>query len=155
MRPMPELRWNLLEEVLQIESGVRATTAARLPECDVSPEFLLIELMAQTAGLAFGARFHFESDIVFAKLEQASFRCVPAAGIPLHVESLAEEPREEGCWFQSKVLLEDDTAASARLLLLNVGRLQPAAGRSVTFDERFMAHYRIREKISQAGGLPA
>ncbi len=144
---MPDLRWNLLEEVLQIERGQRARTLGRLPDGDVSPEFLMLEMMAQTAGLAFGAMSDFNSDVVFAKVEGASFDSHPPAGAILEVEAAAEELREEGCWFHGNVSVRGRPLAEARLMLLNAGRLQPVPGKSVTFHEKFMKHYRILEKI--------
>ena len=144
---MPDLGWNLLEEVLQIERGQRARALGRLPECDVSPEWLMVEMMAQTAGLAFGSVFDFNSDVVFAKMAEASFDFLPAAGAGLEIEASAEELREEGCWFQAKISVQGRPAAEARLMLLNAGRLRPASGRSITFHENFMKHYRILEKI--------
>ena len=144
---MPDLRWNLLEEVLHIERGQRARTLGRLPESDVSPEVLMLEMMAQTAGLAFGSWFDFNADVVFAKVASASFNGSPPAGAALEVEAAAEEIREEGSWFQGKISFQGRPAAEARLMLLNAGCLQPSSGKSTTFHENFMKHYRVFEKV--------
>jgi len=146
------MRWNLLVEVLQIERGHCARTIGRLPESLVSPEFLIIEMMAQTAGLALGAQHDFETDVVFAKLDQASFEKRPSPTAEFSVEAMIEEWREEGSWFQGKVSSCGKDVAQARLLLLNAGCLNSAAGRSVTFHEDFMRHYHIREKVTARTG---
>ena len=148
------MRWNLLAEVLQIERGRSARTRAQLPEGGVSAELLLTEMMAQTAGLALGAQYNFECDVVFAKMDQAVFVALPPADAELHIEAVVEVLREEGSWFQARICCDRQEIASARLLLLNVGVLNPASPCSVTFHENFMRHYQIREKLSVSLGHP-
>ena len=141
------LRWNLLSEVLEIEPGRRARTLARLPQNGISPEFLMLEIMAQTAGLAFGAERDFKTDVVFAKIEQAAFEKLPDGASLLSAEATSAELRAEGAWFEAWIASGSVKFAQARLLILDVGHLDSAAQDSITFHAEFMNHYRVREKI--------
>lgn len=146
------MRWNLLKEIILIEKGTRAVSQALWPESSISPEILLLEMMAQTAGLALGAQNDFSSDVVFGKIEQAVFDLPLEPPALLEIEAGAAESRAEGAWFDAHVLVRGSRISSARLLLLNAGRLSPAAKSSVTFHESFLTHYRVREKVIAPAG---
>jgi len=145
------MRWNLLHEVQEINRGCKARATAQWPEKYERPEFLILEMMAQTAGLIFGSLDDFQTDIVFAKVDKAQFyRMVPKTSA-LVIQASAEELRPEGGWFQIHVTAETTLVADARLLLANAGHLMPDSQTSVTFHKQFMTHYRIREKVNFAG----
>ena len=147
------MRWNLLDEVLEIDRGSKARAAARWPETALRPELLFLEMMAQTAGLVLGSLDDFQTDIVFAKVDKAQFYCgVPTASL-LVIGASAEEIRPEGGWFQVQISREGRLVAEARLLLANAGHLKPENQGSVTFHRQFMHHYRVRQKINSAGSL--
>ncbi len=148
------MRWNLLQEVLHIERGQKASAAALIPETDAGAELLLMEMMAQTAGLTLGSLQDFKDDLVFAKIDHAVFNVLPAAGTPVLIEARAEDVRPEGGWFLARVSAGRQILAESRLLLVNAGKLNPASGASVTFHPRFMDHYRIREKITGGAVSP-
>ena len=147
------MRWNLLYEVHEINRGCKARATAKWPEKSSRPELLILEMMAQTAGLIFGSLDDFQTDIVFAQVDKAQFYSVKPSTSLLVIHAAAEEIRPEGGWFQIQVKSEEIVVADARLLLANAGHLMPDSKTSVTFHKEFMKHYQIREKVNSAGML--
>ena len=147
------MRWNLLYEVQEINRGCKARATANWPQKSLRPELLILEMMAQTAGLIFGSLDDFQTDIVFAKVDKAQFYSIVPNTSLLFIHASAEEIRPEGGWFQIKVMAEQTLVAEARLLLANAGHLTPDSQTSVTFHKQFMTHYQIREKVNSAGML--
>ncbi len=148
------MRWNLLYEVLEIERGLKARASAHWPQDALRPELFFLEIMAQTAGLIFGSLDDFQTDIVFAKVDQAQFYSVVPKEALLTVHACAEDIRAEGGWFKVQISCEGSAIAEARLLLANAGRLKPDSKSSVTFHEQFMNLYKVRNKVN-ATGMPS
>lgn len=141
------MRWALLDEVLEIEKGNRAQARARVPRSEYSPQVLMIEMMAQTGALLVGAESQFQQDVVFAKIEEASFEKRTPPGAPVFIEAVCDQIRPEGSWVEGSIRDPNGTVARSRLLLINVGRLVPGAAHSITFHEAFLNHYKILEKV--------
>lgn len=142
------MRWLLLDEVLEIRKGEEARTLSRVPFGTVSPEILMIEMMAQTGGLLLGAETDFQEDLVIAKIERAVFFPGFRQGDLLTIEARCEELRPEGAWIGAHIECSGTRAAECRLLLVNVKRLVPGSPRPVTFHEAYMRHFRIRDRVT-------
>ncbi len=142
------MRWLLLEEVLSIQRKVKARTRSRVPFSPVSPEILMVEMMAQTGGLLLGAESDFQDDLIFAKIEKADFAQNTEAGRTIYIEAESENLRPEGAWLDGRILDENEMPiASSRFLLMNVGHLFPERNHSITFHSAFMNYFRVREKV--------
>lgn len=141
------MRWVLLEEVVEIQKGTRVITRARVPQEEISQEPLFLEMMAQTGGILMGAEKEFKDDVVFAKIEAASFPIKGVPGEALEIVAEAEHLRSEGSWVRAVVKNSRGVIAEAKLMLVNAGGLVPGKQTSTTFHEGFMSHYKIREKM--------
>lgn len=142
------MRWLLLDEIIKIEKKVTARTRSRVPGGPVSPELLMMEMMAQTGALLLGAEKDFEEDVVFAKIERASFENGWRSGDSIEIEAASENLRPEGAWFEGSIRkMHGAVVARGKFLLMNVGHLLPNQTKPVTFHEAFMNHFRVREKV--------
>jgi len=141
------MRWLLLDSVHSVEKGKKAKTISKVPKAPYSPEVLFIEMMAQTGGLLVGAESDYKNDIVFAKIEHASFRAVPEAGTPLEIEAVAEGMSPEGGWLEGVISSAGGVIAKAKILLMSVEKLVPGQPKSITFHDAFMNYFKVRDKI--------
>ena len=57
-------------------------------------------MMAQTGGLLVGAESDYKNDVVFAKIEHATFSEVPVSGTPITIEACADGLAPEGGWIE-------------------------------------------------------
>ncbi len=141
------MRWLLLHEVVRIKKGTSAVTRSSVPNETVSPQLLMVEMMAQTGGLLLGAETNFEQDVVFTKIEEADFDEDLKAGESIEIEATSENLRPEGAWLDGEIRGARGKIAHARFLLMNVGRLVREVTKSVTFHDEFMNHFRVRDKV--------
>jgi 3-hydroxymyristoyl/3-hydroxydecanoyl-(acyl carrier protein) dehydratase len=143
------MRWLLLDKVLSIRKGKKAVTESRVPKAPYSSEVLFVEMMAQTGGLLVGAESDYQKDVIFAKIESATFTPVPKPGTPIVIEAMSDGLAAEGGWIEGVITCAEGTIARAKLLLMSVGRLIPENQRPITFHDNFMNHFKVREKIVQ------
>lgn len=142
------MRWLLLDEVVSIEKKVRALTRGRIPAGSVSPEVLMVEMMAQTGALLLGAEKDFCEDVIFAKIESAVFfQENVKPGAPVQIEALSQDLRSDGAWLDAAIRGVDGEVAKSRFMLINVGHLVPGQTRPVSFHPAFMEYFRVREKL--------
>ncbi len=142
------MRWLVLDEVVEVERQKRALARSRVPEVEVSPEFLMIEMMAQTGALLIGAEKDFAEDLIFAKIESAVFEPELVPGEAIEIEA-SGEIRPEGGWLEAEIRNLKGRVAKGRFLLMNVGHLVPGSTKSITFHDAFMNHFQIRSKIQK------
>jgi len=142
------VRWHLLQAVEEIDPAGSAVARALLPEdCGVQPELLLLEMMAQTGGLAFGVLNDFKTDLVFAKVDSADFPGPFLKASGLTIVARLSEAREEGAWIDAVVKAGSETIARARFLLAQIQGLNQNPAERVVFHQAFMDGYQIRSKI--------
>jgi 3-hydroxymyristoyl/3-hydroxydecanoyl-(acyl carrier protein) dehydratase len=142
------VRWVLLDEVVKIERQKQVHARARVPETDVSPEVLMIEMMAQTGALLLGAESDFRQDLVFAKIQNADFPLEFTGGEKIDIRATSDNLRPEGAWITASIESERGTVAQANLMLMTVGHFLPGIEEPITFHQAFMQHYQIREKVN-------
>ncbi|MDP3919666.1 MAG: hypothetical protein Q8R76_02520 [Candidatus Omnitrophota bacterium] len=142
------MRWLLLDEVIGIEKGKAARTRSRVPNGVVSPEVLMTEMMAQTGGMLLGAETDFQQDLVFVKIEKASFSGDYKADDVLDIEVTSENLHPEGAWLDARIQSRNRTVAKSRLLLMEVSHLRESSAEPITFHAAFMNHFSVREKVS-------
>jgi len=100
------MRWIWIDKFLEFESGKRAVALKNVtlaeehlhdhfPGFPVMPECLMIEAMAQTAGILVGEARKFQEKVILAKIKKAAFfhYVRPGDTITLHaeIESIAPE----------------------------------------------------------------
>ncbi len=141
------MRWLLLDEILVIERKVKASARSHVPSSEFSPEILMMEMMAQTGALLLGAETDYQEDLVFAKIEEASFNAPVKENQVIYIHARPVNLRREGAQFEAWIENESEKIAEARFLLMSVGHLIPEKEEPVTFHKVFMDYFRIREKI--------
>lgn len=100
------MRWIWIDKFLEFESGKRAVSLKNVtlaeehlhdhfPGFPIMPECLMIEAMAQTAGILVGEARNFQEKVILAKIKKAAFFDIvrPGDTIILHaeMESIAPE----------------------------------------------------------------
>ena len=143
------MRWLLLDKIHSIHKGKKAVTESRVPQTPYSNEVLFVEMMAQTGGLLVGAESDYQKDVIFAKIDNASFAGVPKPGTPIKIEATAEGLATEGGWIEGVITSADGVIATAKLLLMSVGRLLPERSKPITFHDNFMNYFNVRTKVIQ------
>ncbi len=141
------IRWLLLDEVVKVSRGKNSVSRSRVPAAPYAPEFLMIEMMAQTAALLIGAEKDFSEDLIFAKIESAEFFPGYRPGDALEIEASAERISGDGGWLEGRIKGPNGPVAQARFLLMTVGHFTPGNTKPITFHEAFMNHFKIREKV--------
>ena len=141
------MRWLLLDEITEIRKGISAKARSRIPSEKISTEVLLIEMMAQTAGVLLGAENDFKENVVFAKIETAEFPCQGDPGETVEIKVSSESLKPEGSWVDGTVENSRGIFSKAKLMLVNAGSLLPGKTESITFHKAFMDHFKVREKI--------
>ena len=137
--------WRILSAVEEVRPGKSARTKAKNWTSGYAPEFLMLEMMAQTGGLVVGAVRNFTGNVVFAKVENAEFTCDTAED--LSIEAFAHDGvSEQGSWIDAQVLSGPKKIAAARFFLIDAGDLN-GTGKSLTFHNEFLDYYRVRQKI--------
>lgn len=104
--PDKKMRWIWIDKFLEFESGKRAVALKNVtlaeehlhdhfPGFPVMPECLMIEAMAQTAGILVGQARNFQEKVILAKIKKAVFYHYvrPGDTITLHaqIESISPE----------------------------------------------------------------
>ena len=145
------MRWLVLEEILEIGQGRGARTRSRVPASGVSPEPLMIEMMAQTAALVLGAEKDYSEDLVFAKIQDMNFTGEFHPGEFIEITACSDQLREEGAWFDCAVSGPSGKIAEGKVLLMNVGHLIPGRAEPVTFHKAFMDHFSVRLYLGAEG----
>ncbi len=143
------MRWLLLDEVEVIRKKILARTRSHVPAAEVSCELLFLEMMAQTGALLLGAEGDYREDLVFAKVEEASFSGDFKPGDPIHIEATCENLRPEGAWLDARIRAPQGEIARSRFLLMKVARLGDSGSEPVTFHREFMSHFKISEKVRE------
>ncbi|MCM8775598.1 MAG: hypothetical protein NC930_04510 [Candidatus Omnitrophica bacterium] len=141
------MRWLVLDEVKMIQKKKIASTRSRVPAGSISPQLLMMEMMAQTGALLLGAEKDFEEDLIFAKIDQADFNDIGLTGEVIEIEATSENLRPEGAWLEGTIRSRERIVAQSRFLLMNVGHFIPGQVKSFTFHDRFMDYFQVREKI--------
>ena len=101
------MRWIWIDKFLQFDSGKRAVAIKNLtlaeehlhdhyPGFPVMPESLMIEGMAQTAGILVGEARDFAEKVILAKVKRARFDAMARPGQQLRYEATVESITDQG-----------------------------------------------------------
>jgi len=144
------MSWLFIEKVHVIQKGERVLATAKTPTMPYSPEVLFIEMMAQAGSLLIAAENDFQDDLMFAKIDQATFHALPEKEASLEIEVDSDDLKSEGAWLKGRIHAGDQLMAESRFLLLNVGRLVPEKESSVIFHSNYMEQFQLRERVRVA-----
>ena len=112
------MRWIWIDKFLDFQSGKRAVAIKNLtlaedhlhdhyPGFPVMPESLMIEGMAQTAGILVGEARDFAEKVILAKVKRARFDGLARPGQQLRYEATAESITDQGATTTGIVYCDD------------------------------------------------
>jgi 3-hydroxyacyl-[acyl-carrier-protein] dehydratase len=121
------MRWIHIDDMLELRDGEYARAVRTVPsDADyleyhypgypIVPHSLLIESMAQTAGILIGKSIEFKKDVILAKIDSADFFSITRPGDRLVIEARVEEMREEGASMECRIGCGDRDVARSRLV---------------------------------------
>ncbi|OGW90952.1 MAG: hypothetical protein A3D28_01195 [Omnitrophica bacterium RIFCSPHIGHO2_02_FULL_63_14] len=146
------MRWDLLEKIEVLDKGRRSGARRSFhgledffdehyPGHRVVPETLLLEMIAQAAGVLVGYADKFQKEVILAKISEAKFPVQAEPPCMLLVEARLEEAREEGAWVFGTVKIKDQVVAEARMLLVRMDKVAGAPEGPVVFSDKFLKHH--------------
>jgi len=127
------MRWIWIDKFIEFESGRRAVAVKNLtlaeehlhdhfPGYPVMPASLMIEGMAQTAGILVGEARNFEEKVILAKIRRASFDGVARPGDQLQYEAEIEQIADQGASTCGRVLRNGEPFGRVDLFFSHIDR---------------------------------
>lgn len=148
------MRWIHIDRIIELRQGEYARAIKAVPSCTdflqdhfpgfpVMPHSLILESMAQTAGLLIGRSIRFERDVILAKIDRADFLSITRPGDLLIIEARIEELRDEGAKAQCSVLCGDREVARASLVFAILGDedARSLGARGFVFPEGLLSRF--------------
>lgn len=125
------MRWIWIDKFVEFESGKRAVAIKNVtlaeehlhdhfPGFAVMPECLIIEGMAQTAGILVGEAKGFEEKVILAKIKKCSFRDYVRPGDTLKLDAQIESITAEAASTTGKVSCGEKLIAEIDLLFSHI-----------------------------------
>jgi len=127
------MRWIWIDKFLEFNSGKSAVALKNVslaeehlhdhfPHFPVMPECLMIEGMAQTAGILVGEAKNFEEKVILAKVKKAAFHdhVCPGDTITLHAE--IENIADEAASTTGKILRGEELIAEISLMFSHIDK---------------------------------
>ncbi len=127
------MRWIWIDRFIEFESGKSAVALKNVtmaeehlhdhfPGFPMMPECLMIEAMAQTAGILVGEARGFEEKVILAKVKKAKFfhYVVPGDTITLHAE--IESISEEAASTAGRIMRSETQVAEISLMFSHIDR---------------------------------
>jgi len=154
------MRWIWIDKFVEFESGKRAVTIKNVslaeehlhdysPYYPMMPAALVIESMAQTAGVLAGYTDDWKHEVILAKIERATFGDPVLPGDQMLVEAELLGVREEGSRLGCRCTVDGREVATATIMFVNLDRskLVSAPEGNFVFTEDLMQLLRISEAI--------
>jgi 3-hydroxyacyl-[acyl-carrier-protein] dehydratase len=121
------MRWIWIDKFVEFKSGERAVSIKNVtlaeehlhdhfPGFPVMPECLMIEAMAQTAGILVGEARKFEEKVILAKVNKAVFFDYVKPGDTIRLEAKIESLAEEAASTSGKITCEENLIAEISLM---------------------------------------
>lgn len=125
------MRWIWIDKFLEFESGKRAVAIKNLtlaeehlhdhfPGYPVMPPCLIIEGMAQTAGILVGEVRDFQEKVILAKVKRATFGGIARPGQQLRYEADVESITDQGATTTGKVLVDGEPMGVIDLMFSHI-----------------------------------
>ena len=121
------MRWIWIDKFVEFQSGRRAVAVKNVtlaeehlhdhfPGFPVMPECLMIEAMAQTAGILVGEAKSFEEKVILAKISKATFFDYVVPGDSIRLEAQIETISPEAASTSGRILRGDQLIAEIELM---------------------------------------
>jgi len=125
------MRWIWIDKFVEFESGRRAVAVKNVtmaeehvhdhfPGFPMMPECLMIEAMAQTAGILVGEVKNFEEKVILAKISKAVFFDFVVPGDSLRLEARIETIAPEAASTSGRILRGDQLIAEIDLMFSHI-----------------------------------
>ena len=125
------MRWIWIDKFVQFESGVSATAVKNIslaeehlhdlyPAYPIAPNSLIIEGMAQTAGILVGEARQFSEKVVLAKIGKAVFNRLVRPGDSLMLHARIEQISEQGASISGTVKCGDELVAEIEIMFSHI-----------------------------------
>lgn len=147
------MRWIWIDAFTEFESGRRAVAIKNIslaeehlhdhfPGYPVMPPSLIIEGMAQTAGILVGEARQFAEKVILAKVRKASFKDYALPGDQLLYEAVIETLDDAAAGISGAVYRDKDKIATISLLFSHVDHAMTELGlpeHNFVFNDQFMS----------------
>jgi len=125
------MRWIWIDKFVEFESGKRAVALKNLTQAEehlhdhfpgypVMPASLMIEGMAQTAGILVGEERDFKEKVILAKIQKAVFDGLAVPGDQLKYEATIERMDDQGAMTSGTVYRNGETFGTVDLFFSHV-----------------------------------
>ena len=125
------MRWMWIDRFLEFQSGVSAVSIKNttlsdpsgdgyMPGVQPHPHALIIEGMAQTAGLLVGEAKGFKTRVVLAKVSRAEFHQSALPGSQLRFEAKVEDIQDDGAITTGAVTVNGEPQANISLVFAHL-----------------------------------
>ena len=125
------MRWIWIDKFIEFESGKRASSIKNVtlaeehlhdhfPGFPVMPECLMIEGMAQTAGILAGEAKDFQEKVILAKIKKAVFFDYVCPGDTVHFDAEIDMLTDEAASTRGKILSGEKLIAEIDLMFSHI-----------------------------------
>ncbi|UCD49653.1 MAG: beta-hydroxyacyl-ACP dehydratase [Phycisphaerales bacterium] len=125
------MRWIWIDKFVEFESGRRAVAVKNVslaeehlhdhfPGFPIMPECLMIEAMAQTAGILVGQARDFAEKVVLAKISKAVFFDFVRPGDSLRLEARMDMIADEAASTKGRITRDDELIAEVDLMFSHI-----------------------------------
>ena len=125
------MRWIWIDKFLEFNSGKNAVALKNVtlaeehlhdhfPGFEIMPECLMIEAMAQTAGILVGEARNFEEKVILAKIKNAAFYHYVRPGDTLTIHANIDSIAPEAAGTSGKILCADKLIAEIALIFSHI-----------------------------------
>jgi 3-hydroxyacyl-[acyl-carrier-protein] dehydratase len=125
------MRWIWIDKFLEFNSGKNAVALKNVtlaeehlhdhfPGFEIMPECLMIEAMAQTAGILVGEARNFEEKVILAKIKNAVFYHYVRPGDTLTIHANIDSIAPEAAGTSGKILCGDKLIAEIALMFSHI-----------------------------------
>lgn len=125
------MRWIWIDKFLEFNSGVSAVSLKNVtlaeehlhdhfPGFPIMPECLMIEAMAQTAGILVGEARHFQEKVILAKIKNAVFHHFVRPGDTITLHAQIESIAPEAASTTGEIRRGDDVIAQISLMFSHI-----------------------------------
>ncbi len=125
------MRWIWIDKFIKFESGKQATALKNVtlaeehlhdhfPGFPVMPESLMIEAMAQTAGILVGEAKKFQEKVILAKIKKAVFFDYVKPGDTIELEATIESIAPEAAGTSGRITCSEKLVAEIDLMFSHI-----------------------------------
>jgi len=127
------MRWIWIDKFIEFQSGKRAVALKNVtlaeehlhdhfPGFPVMPECLMIEAMAQTAGILVGEAKKFQEKVILAKIKKAVFFDYVKPGDTIKLDAAIESITYEAAGTNGKITRDDRLVAEIDLMFSHIDK---------------------------------